>query len=202
MVSCRLFVWRGRSLWLSALLLILVLGTVLRSYHLGFSRLETDESFSWRLTQYSSEELIRRTVADVHPPLYYLLLQAWTAGLGSSPAALRGFSVLFGVLCIPMMYLVCLESFTGASKPPETSSRMSHLGALFSAFLVAVHVTQVVPGRTARMYSLGVFLAGLTGWLLLRALRATRRQAWWWTGYGVAVAAFCYTHYCNRSHPG
>lgn len=195
MVCCRLSVWRGRSLWLSVLLLIFVLGAILRSYHLGFSRLETDESFSWRLTQYSSEELIRRTAADVHPPLYYLLLQAWTAGLGSSPAALRGLSVLFGVLCIPMMYLVCLESFTGVSKPPETSSRMPHLGALFSAFLVAVHVTQVVPGRTARMYSLGVFLAGLTGWLLLRALRATRRQVWWWTGYGVAVAAFCYTHY-------
>ncbi len=195
MDCCRLTIWRGRLPRLSALLLILVLGAILRCYHLDFSRLSTDESFSWRLTQYSSEELIWRTAADVHPPLYYLLLQAWIDGLGSSPAALRGLSVLFGVLCIPMMYLLCLESLTGVSKPSEPLSRKPHLGALFSAFLVAVHITQVVPGQTARMYSLGVFFAGLTAWLLLRALRATRQQVWWWTGYGVAVAAFCYTHY-------
>ena len=45
------------------------------------------------------------------------------------------------------------------------------------------------------MYAMGVFLAGLTGWLLLRALRRRERQELSWAAYGVAVAAFCYTHY-------
>ena len=51
------------------------------------------------------------------------------------------------------------------------------------------------PAATRRMYSQGVFLAGLTAWLLLRALRCPRGGLGWWLGYGLAVAAFCYTHY-------
>ena len=67
-------------------------------------------------------------------------------------------------------------------------------GALFSALLMAVHPSQVNYSRVERMYSLGVLLAGLSAWLLLRALRASRRQRCWWAAYGVAVAALCYTH--------
>jgi hypothetical protein len=45
------------------------------------------------------------------------------------------------------------------------------------------------------MYSLGVLLACLTSWLLLRALRAERCRELWWSAYALAVTAFCYTHY-------
>jgi len=44
------------------------------------------------------------------------------------------------------------------------------------------------------MYSLGALLAGVTAWLLLKALRATNRTYVWWSAYGLSAAAFCYTH--------
>jgi len=60
--------------------------------------------------------------------------------------------------------------------------------------MCALAIAQVEAARTARMYGLGVLLAGLTAWLLLRACRADERRWFWWAGYGVAAAAFCYAH--------
>jgi len=174
-------------------LLIIVMALGVRSYRLGFPLLSNDESFSWRMTQYGTLEVLRRMPGDAHPPLYYLLLQSWAAVWGTSPAALRSFSVGLGMLCVPLSYAVCLE---GARLVPEKMPiSAARGGALFSAWLVAVHAVQLGPSRTARMYSLGVLLAGLTAWLLLRALRSQGRSEVWWAVYGVAVAAFCYTHY-------
>ena len=59
---------------------------------------------------------------------------------------------------------------------------------------MAVHPSQVNYSRLERMYSLGVLWAGLSAWLLLRALRSSRWQLSWWAAYGVAMAALCYTH--------
>jgi hypothetical protein len=70
-----------------------------------------------------------------------------------------------------------------------------HGGALLAAALVAIQAASVAQGRNARMYALGVLLAGATGWLLLRARRGAPDEKRWWIGYGVAVAAFCATHY-------
>jgi hypothetical protein len=170
------------------LLLLLVLGVAVgvRWFRLDTPILSSDEAFSWRLAQYPPSVLVRRTAMDVHPPLYYLLLRAWLACWGDSIAASRGLSVVFGVLGVGALYALVVE---------VCAPRAARVAALFSAALMALHTTQVTPARTARMYALGVFLAALTAWLLLRALRS-ERQAWlWWAGYALAVAAFCYTHY-------
>jgi mannosyltransferase len=152
--------------------------------------LSADECFSWRLTQYPVAQIVKRTAADVHPPLYYLLLKAWCAGFGTSPAALRGLSAVFGMLCVPIMYMVVREAGSLSETPAGGRS-----GALFCAFLVAVHITQVSPGSIARMYTLGACLSGLSAWLLLRALASVKVPMAWWSAYGFCVAAFCYTHY-------
>src|SRR5207253_5399265 len=70
-----------------------------------------------------------------------------------------------------------------------------YVSALCGASLMAVHVGQVIPSRTARMYSMAVLLAAITAWLLLRALRSSTHRHLWWSGYGIAVAASCYTHH-------
>jgi mannosyltransferase len=138
---------------------------------------------------------VQRTALDVHPPLGYLVLHAWTSLCGTSPGPLRGCSAFCGLLAIPLFYLLCLEAIAAANGRLEAPARSVHGGALFAAALMAVHLAHVTPSRNARMYSLGVFLTCLTGWLLLRALRARRQQELWWSACGLAVAAFCYTHY-------
>jgi len=187
---------QGRQ-WLRILVLILLIGLALsvRWPDLGLAGLSNDEVFSWRLTTYPTAELIPRTAADLHPPLYYLLLKGWSFVCGSSPDALRALSVFFGVLSVPTIYLFCSElgvDFQGHHNLPRWARRG---GALLSALLLAIHASQVTPARTARMYSLGVFLAGVTSLLLLRALRARQNRGLWWAAYGLAITAFCYTHY-------
>jgi mannosyltransferase len=168
----------------SGLLFLLALACFLRCERLALPPLSSDESFSWRLTAYSTDELLGHMPGDAHPPLYYLLLKGWTTLVGDSPFALRSLSILFALASIVVLYALCRESGTGIS------------AALFSALLLAIHIApNDEPSRSARMYSLGVFLAGLTAWLLLRALHCSRPCSGWWLGYGVAVAAFCYTHY-------
>jgi mannosyltransferase len=177
------------------LLLILAFACLVRCDRLALPPLSTDESFSWRLTTYSSAELLRHVPEDAHPPLYYLVLKRWTALIGDSPLVLRSLSIIFALGGLVILYALCRES---AARFPsvQNSSFTSISGALFSALLLAIHLDPgYEPSRLARMYSQGIFLAGLTAWLLLRALRCSRGRLGWWVGYGLAVAAFCYTHY-------
>jgi dolichyl-phosphate-mannose-protein mannosyltransferase len=87
---------------------------------------------------------------------------------------------------------VCLEAsgLDGDGGAPDRGRG----GALLAATLAAIQAAPVAHGRNARMYALAILLAGVTSWLLLRALRdpVARR---WWLAYGVAVAAFCAAHY-------
>lgn len=177
------------------LFLFLVLAGCLRCDRLALPLLSTDEAFSWRLTTYSVASLFRHMPGDAHPPLYYLLLKSWIGLFGDSPFALRSLSVVFALASIVVMYAVCREAaarFSSATRSSLTGTS----GALFAALLFTIHLATIdEPSRNARMYSQGVFLAGLTAWLLLRSLRCPRGCLGWWLGYGLAVTAFCYTHY-------
>lgn len=180
--------------WHAALFLVIVLAILVRCYRLGAPVLATDEAFSWRLTEYSVPELIQRTAADVHPPLYYVLLKGWVAIWGTSPAALRTLSVLFGVLSIPVIMSVAARGW-GGKLDPGSRTAVSQRAGLLGASLLAFYPTQVLLSRSARMYSLGVLLTGVTAWLLLRALHARARPYTWWAAYGVALGLLLYTHY-------
>jgi uncharacterized membrane protein len=176
-----------------ALLVPLIVAAGLRLFRIGLPALTSDEAFSWRLIQYPVPELLRRAALDVHPPLYYLALDAWVMAWGTSPSALRGLSALLGVLAVVMAYALCLEA---ARLDDHVGSRArARRGALLAAVLVAIQAAPVAHGRNARMYALGVLLAGVTSWLLLRALRARATERRWWLAYAIAVAAFCATHY-------
>lgn len=176
-----------------ALIAPLIVAAGLRLFRIGLPVLTSDEAFSWRLVGYPVPELLRRAALDVHPPLYYLALDAWTALWGVSPSALRGLSAILGVLAVAMAYAVTLE----ASRLDNCGGvpARARIGALLAAVLVAIQAASVAHGRNARMYALGVLLAGITSWLLLRALRAPDTERRWWIAYGIAVAAFCATHY-------
>jgi hypothetical protein len=177
------------------LLGFLLLAGCLRCDRLALPLLSSDEAFSWRLTTYSVAELLGHMPGDAHPPLYYLLLKGWIVLFGDSPFALRGLSVVFALASIVVLYGLCREAAARLPSAPDSSlTRPS--GALFAALLLALHLAPVdEPSRNARMYSQGIFLAGLTAWLLLRALRCQGGGLGWWLGYGLAVTAFCYTHY-------
>jgi mannosyltransferase len=176
---------------LVVLLLALAVGAALRVDRLGREELTTDEAFSWRMSTYPAAEIVARTAADVHPPLYYLALRGWTGVWGDSPVALRSLSTVFGLAAVLLAYLVCVETGRVGARIGGTREA----GAAVAAVLVAVHADQVSHSRHARMYAMGAFLAGVSAWLLLRALRSETRALRWWAAYAFAAAALFYTHY-------
>jgi mannosyltransferase len=186
--SLRAALSRGPTL---SLLAVTVVAALLRLHDVGADGLSSDEAFSWRLVGYPWADMLGRAAADVHPPLFYLLLKPWLAAWGDAPLALRGLSVLLGVLLVPLVYALVRETqrLTGSSESPDV--RTATGAALLAALLVAVHPAQVLASQNARMYSLSAALAALATLLLLRALRTGRG----WLAYGAAVAAACATHY-------
>jgi uncharacterized membrane protein len=97
-------------------------------------------------------------LSDANAPLYYLLLYAWTRHLGTSDAALRLFSVLWAVACLPILW--SLARHIGGRHAPLTAC------TLFAFAPVAVRYS-----TEGRMYSLLWFLVLATAWLTVRLHR-------------------------------
>jgi mannosyltransferase len=168
----------------------LLAGIAGRAWRLGLPGLSSDEAFSWRLTRYPLAEMLRRAGLDVHPPLYYVALEAWTRALGDSIVALRGLSVLLGLISIGLAFAVVREATR-----LENTPRRSLDAAALAAALLAIHATQIAQSRNARMYALGTVLALASAWLVLRAQRAIGQRLAWWMAWGLAAAAAGATHY-------
>ena len=171
------------------LLLVIILAAVgLRSYELTARSLWFDEAFSWRLVQFPFSEMIARDAADVHPPLYYIVLRGWSEVFGTSLLAMRSFSVAAAALSVGAMYGFAAYVW-----------RDRRIG-LLAAALLAFSGWQIAFAWEARMYTLGVLLSLLASWLLLAAVRLGKEKLWVnaalaWFGYALLAAAFAYTHY-------
>jgi uncharacterized membrane protein len=153
----------------------LAIAVAARKLDVGGRVLTYDESTSWRITTYSWSELLQRLRHDAHPPLHYLLWKGWTSFAGTSVAALRGPSIIFGTLAIAFLILLL-----GEAKPLLARHALCG-GAIVAALVAGTNILQVQSGATARMYALGSLLAMVTAWLLLKALRAESWQLVWWT---------------------
>lgn len=170
---------RQAALWI--LILIIVGGIALRSWELTARSLWFDEAFSWRLIQFPFTEMLDRAAADVHPPLYYVILRGWATVFGTSLLSLRSFSVAMAGVTTAVAY-----GFT-------VYASGSRRAGLLAAALIAASGWLATFAWEARMYTLGTALAIASTWLLLRGVR--RPAALTWISYGLVAAAFAYTHY-------
>ncbi len=193
-----------------ALAVLVAAAAGLRAHRLAAPYITTDESFSWRVTQYATWEMLHRVGRDGHAPLHFLMLQAWTAAWGDSTAAMRSLSAVLGTAAVLMVYCLVYEALAHgpipSRGPPEDGSnetatargaslrRAARWGAGTAALVAAVHPLQIIASRGARMYGLGMLLAALSAWLVLRAMRAARPWRWW-TACGAVAALFLYTHH-------
>lgn len=172
---------------LAALGLALVTSGLFALHKIGFWSIWFDEAFSAYIIRFSPAEVWRYTALDVHPPLYYWLLQGWAALWGTSETALRSMSLLCLLLAIVMSYLVMRRLFD------KRVALYTLVPLTLSPFLLRY-------AQEARMYTLVGLICMAATYVLLRAREAasqrSRRQAVaWWALYGLLVAAGMYTHY-------
>jgi Dolichyl-phosphate-mannose-protein mannosyltransferase len=83
-----------------------LLGGVLRFTTLNVSSLDLDESATVILVGRGFGGMLSHLVSsESAPPLYYILVWAWTKIFGAGAVGFRSFSALAGTLTIPVMYL-------------------------------------------------------------------------------------------------
>ena len=100
---------------------------------------------------------------EVHPPLYYLLLVAWTKLFGFSEAAVRSLSLIFGLATVALAY------FLGKQMWQNTRA------ALFASFLAAILPMSIIFSVEARPYIIFSFF----GLLCLYQLNAYLAKPHW-----------------------
>ena len=117
---------------------------------------------------------------DVHPPLYFTFLWGSIRLFGEGNLALRAPSIFFGVLLIPLVFLLGKEAYDRTT------------GALAS-IVVAIAPFTVWYSQEARMYSQLMVFSTLAAWAQVRVLR---RGGWFpWLVYAVSSVAMIGTQY-------
>src|SRR5258708_761946 len=139
--------------------LILFAALVLRVISLNQS-LWLDEAinvvFAQKLTLW--DFLTKYSLADFHPPGYFLLLWIWIRIFGNSEIAVRLPSVLFGVGTVLLIYLIGKQLF---------SKKIGLLSALF----LAIAPLHIYYSQEARMYSFAAFAVCLSFYFFIRILQ-------------------------------
>ena len=157
-----------------------VTGLALRLISLDSRGLWLDEAITVKQASRTFLLVIQKLATGVHPPLYHITMHFWLKAFGTSEVALRSFSVIVGVIAIPV-------AFWAASRIYD-----QHTG-LYAAGLMAIAPFQVWYSQEARMYAL-LFLGGLLSTAFL-ALAVRENRPHLWAGYLVFTTMGLFTHY-------
>ena len=152
--------WRLRGAWIELKFVmrfpkmylvlwgIVLLAFALRVYRLDFFSLRGDESFTVLFVQKPFAQMWHETLTvEPNPPLLYLMLRGWIALAGDSEFVTRFFSVVFGVLSVPLGWRVARELFSHESV------------ALVAAFLLAINPYQIWHSQDVRNYTMWAALS-------------------------------------------
>ncbi|MDX1992487.1 MAG: glycosyltransferase family 39 protein [bacterium] len=169
-----------------ALLPILLLAFAFLVHWLDFTPLWADEGWTIQATDDLNPVVtVRDWVAvDVHPPLFFILLDGWRAFTGDSIFELRYFSVLLSLLGVAVMFRLGQSVY---------STRAGVLAALF----YGLHDLVKVLTQEVRHYPLQMLLVAVVLWMYWRWWRRGWRLPKRSTGlaFVLAGAALLYTHY-------
>ncbi len=142
------------------LLLFILLGAALRLHRLGAESLWYDETVSVLLATKPVGAMLAHTARDIHPPLYYLLLNLWVRFAGNSEFAVAWLSWAAGVLLLPTTYMLGVRVLRRRDMP------------LMAVALLSIAPYHVWYSQEVRMYTLGALwsvVAGYAAWgMLLR----------------------------------
>ncbi len=172
---------RSHRAWWLAVAIVTIVAAVARFHQLGTESLWLDEGVSWAMTLKGPWQILEATAQnDLHPPLYYLLLDAWVAIAGTSEEALRMPSLLASLATLPVVYLIGREVF-------------DEITGLLASALVALAEFHVLYAQEARMYAIVGLLAAISTLFYHRLVRdgPDRRTT---VAYIASTLLLVYTH--------
>ncbi|HAH47920.1 glycosyltransferase family 39 protein [Gimesia sp.] len=172
---------------------ITIIAIVLRIQYLSEVGYLFDESFSLKMAEFPSGEMLERIPDDISPPLFYLTLKAWMGLFGSSIYSTRMLSVVFGTIAVACVYLFVYEAYR--NQKDDNGKRQAIFAAVTSALLMALCPLHISWAQRIRMYSMGTALTALSSWLLFRALNKHQTHTRDWACLTVTAILLVYTHY-------
>jgi mannosyltransferase len=161
---------------LIVMIAVTVLAFVLRMLGLGDVPPRWDEGWTVAHASLDLGALFAITAADVHPPMFYMLLGGWQSLVGVNLFAARFMAVLVSLPAVPLAYVVARRWGHGSH------ARNTRL-ALLSAVLMAWVPLGVYYSAVIRMYALAPTFVLLAIWAGLRLaapdMRETRGGTIW-----------------------
>lgn len=171
-----------------ALSFVVLVGLAIRLLRLDWQPLWWDEGYSIYFATEPLAEMLRLTALDIHPPLYYALLNGWFALLDDTGAVTaRLLSVGWGVLSVALM------AWTARELAPNRPRLW-----LLATILLALSPMHLYYSQEVRMYAVALPLTMLSTIAFARLLRhiATDTSPWQaWLAYVLTVAASLATLY-------
>ena len=164
-----------------ALVLALLLGGIALRISLAGRSLWIDELITVLKARESLPMLLAGLADDVHPPLYYVLLQKWIGLFGTSALALRSLSIAWSAVTVLAAWAWSREA------QPRRSALPAATFAALSPFTVW-YATEV------RMYAQVLALTAVAGWLAYRLL-ARGPRPFELLALGLCLTALAWTHY-------
>jgi len=142
-----------------------------------------DEAWTaWAIRSPYIRDMLQRVEADVHPPLYFLLLGSLDRFASDSVLALRWPSALFSMIGLAATYALGKHLFDRRT-------------GIIALILLGTASFFVYYAREARMYSLLMALAALATLLYVRW--RTKPSVWRAIPYSLVMASLLYTHYAG-----
>ena len=168
--------------WLDIVVLFAGLGifSAITFAHVSAASIWFDEAFSAYLAQFSFAEIAQFTAADVPPPVYYWLLKIWTELFGTTEAAFRSMSILFGAVAIVAAFFLAKRFF---------GRKVAWVSLLF----LVISPILIRYSDETRMYTLAAAIVLSATWVLSKALASKKRG--WWVLYGVLISLGMWVHY-------
>jgi uncharacterized membrane protein len=163
------------------LLGLVIIGSVLRLYHLTYQSLWYDELHSMVPTdpQNSISSIIEYAKTD-QPPLFFLYLHLFFKCFGYSEFTGRLASAIIGIIGIPVLYLLGKEIRNEAT-------------GLFAAMLTTVNYYQIYYSQDVRFYGMAFLFSALSFLFLIRIVKNAKWQDY--VLYFLTTVALLYTHY-------
>jgi len=123
---------------------------------------------------------------DFHPPLYYLMLKAWTGVFGYSELFLRLPSILFGLGTIWISYAIAARM----------AGKDNWQFPLLTAFLLATSQFHIYYSQEARMYSMAAFFATMSIYCLIEMLQQKDKSSLGiYLVFSISIAAMILSDY-------
>jgi len=160
------------------LILLLVCSSFFALYH-SDAAYTSDEV--WSVNTVLSDNVMSAIEADVHPPLYFLLLKVWISLFGHGERAVRMLSGLFYVLAVVALYFLARELYGDNL-------------ALLSAAIYACSPLAILSAQFARMYALLSVLSIVSTLLYVQLWIKGRTNPWRLAAFVVINALGTFTH--------